>query len=584
MTGRDNDLNIRPGRIRHGNQGAKRPKSFVGEVMRAAKKAGHVGESFGRGKSGASRSRFGRGRRAALSLSLRSTSRRVVMKARVVRHHGTCFRSAPLPKHITYLKREGVTRDGADARMFDANSEVVDERAFAERCEDDRHHFRFIISPEDAAELESLRGFTRELMADVERDLGTKLDWVAVDHWNTDNPHVHVLIRGRADDGQDLVISRDYISRGFRDRAAERVTLELGPRSEQEIRSAFEKEVEAERWTSLDRALRNIADDTAGVADLRPGASDEDPELRRLMLGRAAKLERLGLAEQVGTARWTLKPGLEQTLRDLSIRGDIIKTMHRAMTGAGHAPDVSGFALHGDDGGDPVLGRLVARGLHDELKGSAYAIVEGVDGRTHHLRFSDLEMTGDARPGAIVEARAYEDAGGRKRLSLATRCDFTIEAQVTAPGATWIDRQLLAHEPATGGGGFGAEVREAMDRRVDQLVEEGLARRQGQRVVFARDLLDTLRRRELDGVSSKLAAETGLAHRPSAEGEHVAGVYRQRVTLASGRFAMIDDGLGFQLVPWRPALEQQLGKQVSGVMSPGGAVDWGLGRKRGLGL
>ncbi|MEJ0094059.1 MAG: DUF3363 domain-containing protein [Methylocella sp.] len=584
MTGRDNDLNIRPGRIRHGNQGAKRPKSFVGEVMRAAKKAGHVGESFGRGKSGASRSRFGRGRRAALSLSLRSTSRRVVMKARVVRHHGTRFRSAPLPKHITYLKREGVTRDGADARMFDANSEVADERAFAERCEDDRHHFRFIISPEDAAELESLRGFTRELMADVERDLGTKLDWVAVDHWNTDNPHVHVLIRGRADDGQDLVISRDYISRGFRDRAAERVTLELGPRSEQEIRSALEKEVEAERWTSLDRALRNIADDTAGVADLRPGASDEDPELRRLMLGRAAKLERLGLAEQVGTARWTLKPGLEQTLRDLSIRGDIIKTMHRAMTGAGHEPDVSSFALHGDDGGDPVLGRLVARGLHDELKGSAYAIVEGVDGRTHHLRFSDLEMTGDAKPGAIVEARAYEEADGRKRLSLATRSDFTIEAQITASGATWIDRQLLAREPATGGGGFGADVREAMDRRVDHLIEEGLARRQGQRVVFARDLLDTLRRRELDGVSSKLVAETGLAHRPSAEGEHVAGVYRHRVTLASGRFAMIDDGLGFQLVPWRPALEQHLGRQVSGVVAPGGNVDWSSGRRRGLGI
>jgi type IV secretory pathway VirD2 relaxase len=154
------------------------------------------------------------------------------MKARVVRHHGSRFRSAPLPKHINYLKREGVTRDGEDARMFDANSEVADERAFAERCKDDRHHFRFIISPEDAAELENLRAFTRELLGDVERDLGTKLDWVAVDHWNTDNPHVHVLIRGRTDDGQDLVISRAYISRGFRDRAAERVTMELGPRSD----------------------------------------------------------------------------------------------------------------------------------------------------------------------------------------------------------------------------------------------------------------------------------------------------------------------------------------------------------------
>ena len=368
------------------------------------------------------------------------------MKARVVRHHGARFRSAPLSKHITYLKREGVTRDGAEARMFDATSDTVDECAFAERCKDDRHHFRFIISPEDAAELGDLRTFTRELMTDVARDLGTKLDWIAVDHWNTDNPHIHVLIRGRAEDGQDLVISRDYISRGFRDRAAERVTLELGPRSEREIRSALEREVEAERWTSLDRALRVAADEGAGVADLRPSASGEDPELRRLMVGRAAKLERLGLAEQIAPGCWTLKPGIEDKLRDLSIRSDIIKTMHRAMSGVDREPDVSGFALHGDEPVDTVLGRLVERGLHDELKGSAYAIVEGIDGRTHHIRFTDIEMTGDAAPGAIVEARTYDDAQGSKRLSLATRSDLSIEAQVTAQGATWIDRQLVARD------------------------------------------------------------------------------------------------------------------------------------------
>ena len=230
------------------------------------------------------------------------------------------------------------------------------------------------------------------------------------------------------------------------------------------------------------------------------------------------------------------------------------------------------------------MGRLVERGLHDELKGTAYAIIEGVDGRTHHLVFSDLEMTGDAKPGAIVETRAYDDAGGRKRLSLATRSDLAIEAQVSAPGATWIDRQLLAKESALSGGGFGAEVREAMDRRIDHLVEQGLARRQGQRVIFARDLLNTLRRRELDEVTAKLSAETGLAHRPSGEGEHVSGVYRQRVTLASGRFAMIDDGMGFQLVPWRPALEHRLGQHVTGTLTPGGGVDWNIGRKRELGL
>src|ERR1700738_988928 len=263
MTRVDNDLRVRPGRIRDRGRGAARPKSFVGEVMRAAKKAGHTGSGFGR-KGANTGTRFGRGRSAALALSLRSPSRRVMMKARVIRHRGSGFRSAPLAKHMSYLRREGVTRDGAD------------DRAFAERCVDDRHHFRFIVSPEESPDMENLRGFTRELMADAERDLGTKLDWVAVDHWNTDNPHVHILIRGRADDGQDLVSSRDYISRGFRARAEERVTVELGPRSEQEIRSTLEKEVDADRWTGLDRALRNAGDEGAGAAGLRPGDPDAD--------------------------------------------------------------------------------------------------------------------------------------------------------------------------------------------------------------------------------------------------------------------------------------------------------------------
>jgi type IV secretory pathway VirD2 relaxase len=552
--------------------------------MRAAKKAGHRGSAFKRSGGTVGRSTFGRGRRAALSLASRSSSRRVVVMSRVVRHHGSRFRSAPLSKHVAYLKRDGVTRDGADARMFDAASDDADAKAFAERCEEDRHHFRFTVSPEDAGRMADLQAFTRELMKDAERDLGTQLDWVAVDHWNTDNPHIHVLVRGRADDGLDLVISRDYVSHGFRSRAAERVTLELGPRSEQEIRAALENEVGADRWTSLDRSLRDISDEGGGVADLRPCGVGEDPELRRLMIGRAAKLERLGFAEQVGPAQWTFKPGLEPALRDLGIHGDIIKTMHRAMSGRDPGPDVAGFALHGDQPAEPILGRLVERGLHDELKGTAYAIIDGVDGRTHHLVFSNLEVTGDARLEAIVEARAYDDANGRKRLSLATRSDLAIEAQVSSPGATWLDRQLLAKDPVLSSGGFGAAVRDAMDRRIDHLVEQDLARRLGPRVIFARDLLNALRRGELDATAASLAGETGLLHRPSAEGEHVSGVYRQRVTLASGRFAMIDDGVGFQLVPWRPALEQQLGKQIGGVMAPGGNVDWNFGPKRGIGI
>jgi len=576
MTSRDDDLTPRPGRIRD--------KSFVGQVMRAAKKAGHSGRRFGGSARRGAGSRFGRGRRAAAAASLRSGSRRVVINARVVRQHGARFRSASLANHLSYLRRDGVTRDGNDAKMFDARSDCADEKDFAERCTGDRHHFRFIVSPEDAKNMDDLRAFTRELMKDAERDLDTKLDWIAVDHWNTDHPHIHVLVRGKSDDGEDLVISRDYISRGFRARAAERVTLELGPRNELEIRTALEAEVEAERWTGLDRALQAAADEGAGVADLRPAASGKDSELRLLMVGRAGKLERLGLAEQIAPGQWTFKPRLEDTLRELSIRGDIIKTMHRAMSGREREPDVSAFALHRDRPADPILGRLGERGLHDELKGTAYAIIEGVDGRTHHVRFANLDVTGDAAPGAIVETRLYEDAKGKKQLSLAVRSDLGLDAQINAQGATWLDRRLLDENALASNAGFGGEVAAAMERRADRLVAEGLARRAGSRVIFSRDMLATLRNRELASAADQISAETGLKYRPVAEGDHIAGTYRQRLSLASGRFVMIDDGLGFQLVPWRPAIEPHFERHVSGTMTPGGGVEWSLGRRRGLSL
>ena len=164
MTTRDDDFNPRPGRIHPRNRSAMRPKSFVGEVMRAAKKAGHRGQTFGRSSGTAGRSTFGRGRRTTLSLASRSPSRRVVVMTRIVRHRGGCFRSAPLSKHIAYLRREGVTRDGAYARMFDATSYDVDTKAFVQRCEEDRHHFRFTVSREGAVRMADLRAFARELM------------------------------------------------------------------------------------------------------------------------------------------------------------------------------------------------------------------------------------------------------------------------------------------------------------------------------------------------------------------------------------------------------------------------------------
>ncbi|WP_211477108.1 relaxase/mobilization nuclease domain-containing protein [Acidiphilium multivorum] len=516
-----------------------------------------------------------------------SPARRVVVKARVVRHRGQKFRSAPLSAHLSYLKREGVSRDGEKGVMFDATSDRADDRAFAERSEDDRHHFRFIVSPEDAGEMTDLKAFTRDLVRQMEGDLGTELDWVAVDHWNTDNPHVHLLVRGVDETGADLVIARDYISRGLRSRAEDLVSLEHGPKPEHAIRSALEREVDADRWTRLDVEIRFAADET-GLVDLRPAQpGPEDSEQRRLMVGRLQKLERMGLATAAGSAQWMVGLEAENTLRDLGMRGDIIKTMHRAFIERGQDRGVGDYVLEAGSPEAPIIGRLVDKGLHDELTGEAYAVIDGTDGRAHHVRFRGVEAFEHAPPiGGIVEVRRF---GGqddpRPTLVLAPRSDLDLNRQVEAPGATWLDHRLVERRPMPlARGGFGGEVREAMKARTEHLVQEGLARRQGDHVTFERDLLASLRRRELDETTEKLSAETGLPRTQAAAGEQVMGVYRRRLTLSSGRFAMIDDGLGFQLVPWSPSLEKKLGQHVSGAAREDGGIEWSIGRKRGLGL
>ncbi|SOC46942.1 DUF3363 domain-containing protein [Shinella sumterensis] len=576
----EREFRVRPGRIR--STRAQQARPFVAQALAAAKKAGGGVSPSGRVNSG-NRSRFGRGQRASIQANrlITSRTRGAVVKARVVRHTA---RSAPLGTHLDYLRRDGVTRDGEKARLFGPGTEDVDGRAFAERSGDDRHHFRFIVSPDDAPEMSDLRSFTRDLVGQMEKDLGTRLDWVAVDHWNTQHAHIHLIVRGVRDDGQDLVISRDYIKEGMRDRVRDLITHELGPRTDLDIRRSLESQITAERWTQLDRQLVRDAG-KSGIIDLAPLADRQPDEFHALKVGRLRTLEILGVAGQVGHSQWFIKPEAENVLRELGERGDIIKRMHRALTERGIERGSASYVLAGESLDVPVVGRLVERGLDDELKGSAYAVVDGVDGRTHHIRLPHLDAAGDSPPGSIVELRAYEDAHGQRRVALAVRSDLDLGAQVNATGATWLDRQAIAREPvALSEGGFGSEVRQAMDERAEHLIGEGLADRQGGRIVFARRLLNTLREREVNALGEKLAAETGLPFAQAGTGEYVAGSYRQRFALASGRFAMIDDGLGFQLVPWSPSLEKQIGRHVSGVSRDDGGVDWDFGRKRGLGL
>jgi type IV secretory pathway VirD2 relaxase len=133
-----------------------------------------------------------------------------------------------------------------------------------------------------------LKTFTRDLVSQMEKDLDTRLDWVAVDHWNTEHPHVHLIVRGVRDDGQDLVISRDYIKEGMRDRARDLITQELGPRTDLEIR----RDGTSGRSRTLDPSRPPARRDARAPASSTWRHPDRQPdEFHALKVGRLRKLE-----------------------------------------------------------------------------------------------------------------------------------------------------------------------------------------------------------------------------------------------------------------------------------------------------
>ncbi len=572
---KDNEFRIRPGPIR--SKSAQRIRPFVHQALASAQKAG---ATVTRGQIRSSRHGFGRGRAATISANrlLTNRSRQAVIKARVVRHRGG---AAPLKAHLRYLQREGVTRDGDKARLFGPGSDSVDGPAFAENAADDRHQFRFIVSPDDALQMDDLKAFTRDLMKQAEHDLGTKLDWVGVAHWNTEHPHVHVVVRGKTDLGEDLVISRDYIKEGMRARAQHLITNELGERTDFDIRQSLHRQIEAERFTQLDRQL--LSDQRrVGFVDLAPPVQAAADDFQVLKAGRMRKLETLGLANQFAPGQWVVSDSAPTVLKELGERDDIIKRIHRGLTEAGLERATSSYVLGGEQLDRPVVGRLMDRGLDDELRGSAYAVIDGVDGRIHHVKLPSLDAAGDSIPGSIVELRRGISDDGYDRSRLVIWSDMSIEQQVSANGATWLDRTAISGRASVGSAGFGADVHDALRRRGEHLVGEGLAKEAGDGFSFSRNLLQTLRQRELNSEIKRLSDTTGRAYLETAPGEYAMGTYRQRVNLASGRFAVLDDGMGFRMVPWSSSIENKLGQHISGVMRSNGTIGWDLGRARGM--
>ena len=701
MARNDDDFRLRPGKIRdrgsaqigrrRGAGARGRPTTFAGHIQQAIRRAGGTPSRLNGAAKGGGRFNA-RGRGAAISATLKSRNpwsrsggirtrlRRVAVKARVVKLHpqrgagrGRQFVSAnAVDAHLRYLQRDGVTKDGEKGQVYSASRDAEDGRAFVERGRGDRHQFRIIVSAEDAVELADPRAATRALMKQMEADLRTRLDWIAVDHHNTGHPHTHIIVRGVTDDGKMLNIAGDYIAYGIRERASEVVTRELGRQTELEVSRSLEREVDSDRFTRLDRMLIAEQRSRSEFADLRPDRDTLESvrQNRALLIQRARKLGRMGLATEVEPGQWIGSPRAETVLRELGERGDIIKAMHRALDREGVADTRSAadYVLHPATVTEPIIGHVLDKGLgSDETGDRVRLVIDGVDGRVHHLEV-DVSSVEDVQRGMIVAAGAAQEGprtsdrnilaiagkegiyrpsahleqavgtverlGGDpaayvrshvRRLEALRRAGHVeridsnqwrvpadlpergqaydlarngmrgrvsvlsptgLERQVGHDGATWLDRELASRQRTVlANHGFGREVTAALDRRRRWLADKGYAADLGNGSIRApKDLVRQLEARDIERVGRALAADRRREWRPTKPGSQVGGQLVGATQLASGRFAMIDDGLGFSLVPWRPALEQHVGRTVSGITLPGGDVSWSFGRNRGLGL
>ena len=257
--------------------------------------------------------------------------RRVTVKVHIARAGRAGGRQA-FGAHVRYVQRDGVDRDGRQGQLYDRDGERADGKAFLERSSEDRHQFRFIVSPEDGTALGDLKATTRQLMKQMEKDVGTPLDWVAVDHHNTGHPHSHVIVRGRGADGADLVIAPDYLMKGLRGRAQQVVTETLGPRRDMDVANAARREVGQDRFTSLDRELSALVQ--AGEVAVVGASGSADRFRQALHRQRLRHLEGLHLAENTGQATWRLRHGWEKALQAMGRRDDIIRSVS-----AGLAPE-----------------------------------------------------------------------------------------------------------------------------------------------------------------------------------------------------------------------------------------------------
>lgn len=446
-------------------------------------------------------------------------------------------------RHLTYIQRDGAGRDGESPGLFGPSGEEVERSDFLERSRDDDHQFRIIVSPERGHDLD-LEEYVDDWMEQIEEDLDQQLDWASAVHTNTDSPHAHVLVRGEDRDGDEVFMSPDYLNNGLRHRAQQVATYHLGPRTRSQMEQAHEKHAELDYFTELDGALLAAGDDSnqLHVDDIEL----DRPGLRHSHLrDRLHHLDKLGLARRDDGGRWTFHPHLSGELEELARQKDVLRRLREA------GRDVSDEWSTGVPK-DRLVGRVVDRGIADELEDRPYIVVDGEDGRTRYI-----EPDSDTAPsrGSFVELRDRDEG-----LDVEPIDDSDLERTIEAEGPTWLDRRLYTEIDYSGDSELGDAVHRATERRRQRLIERGLIEEKGR---LPRDLVRRLRHYERQQYVRRLAEEDHRSVRQlSPDSRPITGELSDRKELRGGDVFVVRNSRELAVVPANKFLDDHANSRV----------------------
>jgi len=327
--------------------------------------------------------------------------------------------------HGKYVAREGASLQPEKAG-FSAEITGIDVPSKLQEWQrgGDPRLWKLIISPEFGDRLD-LQLLTRDVMGRVQADLHTPLEWVAVAHFNTEHPHVHVALRGLDASGEEFRLDREYVKNGLRSVAQHFATVQLGYRTEQDAAVALRRQVPVQRFTPLDRLIVARAQTLDGVSgDFRVVADPTRPGLGRFaavreqsLAARLMTLETMGLARADGPHEWQVRPDLETALKAMKRAADLQKTL------AAHGALLSDqrLQLSAPNWRDitSVEGRVLSHG-EDEESGSRYLLLEGTDGRVYYLRYTpeldEARSRGELSTNSFVVITKTTDEELKRRI------------------------------------------------------------------------------------------------------------------------------------------------------------------------